>query len=79
LREISLVEAEREFVSCQVPSLYIAGTADRLVGAGVARELKTPRPDIVVRTINAPHLVLQKRPEEAAAIIATFLTAHTAP
>jgi pimeloyl-ACP methyl ester carboxylesterase len=56
-----------------VPILYLAGRRDRLVGARAARAIHRIRPDVTVRTLDAPHLVLQVRPVEAWREISRFV------
>jgi pimeloyl-[acyl-carrier protein] methyl ester esterase len=73
LREHVRVDVTREFGSSQVPTLYLAGAHDRLVGTHVMRELHRLRPDIQTRVLEAPHLVLQRAAVEAATLIGEFL------
>ena len=42
------------------------------VSADVLHGLRALRPDLAVTTFEAPHFLLQRRPEEAAARIAAF-------
>ncbi len=73
LREILAVDVTESLSRCRAPMLYVAGRSDRLVGRHVVRDLIEIRPDLRVRWLDAPHLVLQRRPVEAAAEIADFL------
>jgi pimeloyl-ACP methyl ester carboxylesterase len=73
LRAIADVDVAGEFAACRAPVLYIAGRGDRLVSAKNVAEMKGLRPDMEVTTLDAPHLVLQRRPGEAAASIAEFM------
>jgi pimeloyl-ACP methyl ester carboxylesterase len=73
LREIVSVDVSNEFAECTAPLLYIAGGRDRLVGRRVMAQLQRVRPDMQSHVLDAPHLVLQRRPVEAAQLISEFL------
>jgi pimeloyl-ACP methyl ester carboxylesterase len=73
LRAIAGVDAENDFAASSVPTLYIAGAHDRLVGPDALAQLKTIRADLETRALPAPHLVLQRRPAEAANVVTEFL------
>lgn len=74
VEQVFAVDVTREPQECPVPILYLAGKRDRLVGARVTRRLRSARPDLRVVTLDAPHLVLQSQPEEAAAAVVEFVT-----
>ena len=59
-----------------VPLLYIAGRRDRLVRAAVMTQMKHLRPDMETRVLDAPHLVLQRRPVEVGELISEFIHRH---
>src|SRR5258708_39232372 len=69
LREIISVDVTREFATGTVPLLYVAGSRDRLVGSAIVTQLKRLRSDMETFVLDAPHLVLQRRPREAALLI----------
>ena len=73
LRQIVSVDVSNEFAESTMPILYIAGGRDRLVGTRVMAQMKRLRPDMQTRVLDAPHLVLQRRPAEAAQLISEFL------
>jgi pimeloyl-ACP methyl ester carboxylesterase len=75
VREVLAVRSDDLLRQCPVPILYLAGSQDRLVGPRVVRHMKALRPDMSVVTLDAPHLVLQRRPVEAAREIGQFLAA----
>ena len=52
---------------------YLEGGATSGSGSGVVAALKQLRPDLQTHVLDAPHLVLQRRPAEAAARIAEFV------
>ena len=79
LREIVSVDVSQEFAAGKAPVLYIAGGRDRLVGPRVFAQMKRLRPDMEIRMLDAPHLVLQRRPLEAARLISEFLLPKKGP
>jgi pimeloyl-ACP methyl ester carboxylesterase len=74
VREVLAVDASDDLRACPVPTLYVGGTKDRVVGPGTAQELKAIRHDLELAMLDAPHLVLQRCAEEAAAVVAAFLS-----
>jgi pimeloyl-ACP methyl ester carboxylesterase len=67
------VDASGALARCPVPLLYLGGARDLIVWPAAARQVRALRPDAEVRMLDAPHLVLQRRPADAAAIVAEFL------
>lgn len=70
-REALRVDA-RSGGAVELPSLVIRGRADRLVDTGSAATLHDALCDVEQVELDAPHLVLQAVPEQAAACIADF-------
>jgi pimeloyl-[acyl-carrier protein] methyl ester esterase len=73
LREALAVDAADDFLAVTLPMLYVSGTQDRLLAPSTVDTLQRLRPDLEVAAIAAPHFVLQRRPAEAADLIANFL------
>jgi pimeloyl-ACP methyl ester carboxylesterase len=73
LREIAMADVTTEFASISVPTLYLAGGRDRLVGVKIMEQLRRLRPAMQSHVLDAPHLVLQRAPTEAARVISQFL------
>lgn len=73
LRELGSVDVSGQFAASGVPISYVAGRGDRMVGAGVMTQLRSLRPDMETRVLEAPHLVLQRRPIEAGRLISEFI------
>ena len=71
--ELGRLDARADLSDCPVPLLYLRASADRLVSAGTAAALAQLRPDLRVEVIEAPHLLLQRQPQAAAARVAVFL------
>jgi pimeloyl-[acyl-carrier protein] methyl ester esterase len=78
LREALAVDAADDFLAVTLPMMYVSGTQDRLLAPSTVDALQRLRPDLEVAVIAAPHFVLQRRPTEAADLIANFLARCTA-
>jgi pimeloyl-ACP methyl ester carboxylesterase len=78
LREALAVDAADDFLAVSLPMLYVSGTQDRLLAPSTVDALQRLRPDLEVAAIAAPHFVLQRRPAEAADLIADFLARRAA-
>lgn len=61
------------------PLLYLAGEHDRLVGRRAWEEIFEIRRDLTLRRVDGPHLLLQRRPEVCAELIAEWLRSCPAP
>ena len=59
------------------PTLYLRASTDRIVSSRLSRELTSQLPNVTVTEIDGPHLLLQTRPRECAAAIATFIRADS--
>lgn len=66
-------DATEAFAACRVPILYLGGARDRLLRRTIPSELKRLQPALEVQLLDAPHLVLQRRPVAAARIVSRFL------
>ncbi len=73
LRQLLSENVSEEAARCRVPLLYIGGTRDRLISRKSEAALRALRPELKTLFIEAPHLVLQARPNEAARCILEFL------
>jgi pimeloyl-ACP methyl ester carboxylesterase len=76
LREVASVDVSTEFSAGRGPVLYIAGARDRLIGSAVWEDMKRIRPDMAITVLDAPHLVLHRKPLDASRLIAEFVAAH---
>ena len=59
------------------PTLYLRASTDRIVSSRLSRELTSQLPNVTITEIDGPHLLLQTRPRECAAAIATFVQTAT--
>jgi pimeloyl-[acyl-carrier protein] methyl ester esterase len=73
LRAIIQCDVRRELGSTSVPLLYIRGIEDRLIGLRSVEKIRSVRPDILLAEVDAPHLILQRRPGESAEIVRAFV------
>gem|GEM_PF-160800 len=69
----STVNAQHALQNCRAPVLAISGRRDRLLGHRALRHMQHLRPDLKVLELNAPHLLLQTKPQEAWAAVSTVL------
>jgi pimeloyl-[acyl-carrier protein] methyl ester esterase len=68
------VDATDALAACPVPVLFLGGKQDRLLRSALPFEIRALRPDVEIRMLDAPHLVLQRRPREAMQIVREFLS-----
>lgn len=76
MRAIAAVDVADKLRELRIPILYIKSRRDRVIGTRGASQVRAAAPAAVLRTIDAPHLILQTRPREAADIILEFLHAN---
>lgn len=72
LRAVLTVDLRDALKAVAVPVLYLAGRRDRLVGAWSTDQVRAACPDAQAVVLDAAHLVLQRRPAEAAAALTAF-------
>ncbi|MCC6873579.1 MAG: alpha/beta hydrolase [Sandaracinaceae bacterium] len=73
LRAVMTADVAALLDRIEAPLLYLAGARDRLVPPSIGHALVAGRGRF--EALDAPHLVLQTRPREAAARVAAFLAA----
>jgi pimeloyl-ACP methyl ester carboxylesterase len=73
------VDAVSAFESCDVPMLCIDAARERLLDPSVKAQMVRLRPDIPHVVIDAPHLILQARPNQSAGVIERFVLDHLPP
>jgi pimeloyl-ACP methyl ester carboxylesterase len=73
VREALLVDATDALLACPAPILFLGGKDDRLLRSALPIEIRSLRPDVEIRVLDAPHLVLQRCPEQAMALVTAFL------
>jgi pimeloyl-ACP methyl ester carboxylesterase len=67
-------DARNDLRRTTVPLLYLDATKDKLLSSRCKMEFSQLRPDTVVSSVPAPHLLLQREPEKAATIVKTFIS-----
>lgn len=75
LRAVLTVDARQRLAETACPVLYLRGRFDRLIGAGFADEVAILRPGTRIEDFDAPHMLLETHPQEAAAAIERFCAA----
>ncbi|MBI5684927.1 MAG: alpha/beta hydrolase [Verrucomicrobia bacterium] len=73
LRSTLTVDARPWLASCPSPILYLAGAKDRLIRRHCLNSILRCRPDVVCRTLQTTHFVLQLAPDDAWEAITSFL------
>jgi pimeloyl-ACP methyl ester carboxylesterase len=73
VRDALRVDATDALAACPVPLLYLSGSDDRLLRRAVVREMSKRHHALEHRELAAPHLILQRRPREAAELVSDFL------
>jgi pimeloyl-[acyl-carrier protein] methyl ester esterase len=73
LRAMADVDVREKMRRVAVPSLYLRATVDRMVAARFGDEFIAHAPDGRVHDVDAPHFLLQTRPEESARLIGEFV------
>ena len=77
-KEAIRVDVTEELRSCPVPILFLGGKRDRLLRTALPIEVRALRADVEIRMLDAPHLALQTRPEEAMRLLVEFAHRCTA-
>jgi pimeloyl-ACP methyl ester carboxylesterase len=72
-RAILRVDATADLRACPVPVSYLQALRDRVVSTSSLRRILVARPDVAVRRIDAPHLVLQTAPARSLVAIRELL------
>jgi pimeloyl-ACP methyl ester carboxylesterase len=71
--QVARVDAREDLRRCISPILYLGASDDRLVRSYRRREMELIQPQMAVRKIASPHLLLQTAPAEAWRCIEEFL------
>lgn len=73
LRSVLACDVRSELRKVNVPILFLQPREDRLVGPGSLDEMMFYQPAAAVQMVDGPHLVLQRRPEQTAALVSEFV------
>lgn len=72
LRAVLTIDVTRQLPQIRVPVLYLQAARDRVVPRAAMRRIAGGAPLLQTISIDAPHLLLQTRPREAATIVRQF-------
>ncbi|MGD0737116.1 MAG: alpha/beta hydrolase [Terracidiphilus sp.] len=72
-RIVLACDATAELSQVNVPILYLLAKQDRVVPVSCLDEILRIRPDVKLVAIDAPHLLMQREPQQAAAAVAEFI------
>jgi pimeloyl-ACP methyl ester carboxylesterase len=67
------VDVRAELAAARVPLLYLGPRHDRLLRTDVVDDVRAARPDAEAVLLDAPHTILQVRPQASLAVIEDFL------
>jgi pimeloyl-ACP methyl ester carboxylesterase len=73
VREVLDCDARDDLRRTTLPLLYLEATNDRLLSSSCKEEFSNIRPDVLFRSVPAPHLLLQREPQKAAGIVMAFV------
>jgi pimeloyl-ACP methyl ester carboxylesterase len=73
LRAILTCDARADLAQVTVPLLYLQAKHDRLVPESSLKEMRRIKLQMEVATIDGPHLLLQREPQQAAEIVKRFI------
>jgi pimeloyl-ACP methyl ester carboxylesterase len=73
LQEVLGCDARDGLRRSTVPLLYLEASYDRPLSLSCKDEFSQLRPDTGLRTVPAPHLILQREPQKAATVIMAFI------
>ncbi len=68
------VDATADFAALTCPTMALYARRDILIFPFVIKYIKHIRPDAIIRSFGAPHMLLQSKPAAAAAEIAQFIS-----
>jgi pimeloyl-[acyl-carrier protein] methyl ester esterase len=73
VREVLECDARNDLSRTTVPIMHLRALHDRLLSASCNKEILRIRPDVEVATVEAPHMILQREPQKAAALVTAFM------
>lgn len=73
VQAVMTCDATEELARISVPILYLQAGHDRLVGKSAFEEISKLKPDVILKVISGPHLLLQREPQKAADTIMEFI------
>ena len=73
IREVLECDASNDLARTTSPIMYLRASHDRLLSGSCHREILRIRPDVVLATVEAPHMLLQREPQKAADLVVAFM------
>ena len=73
VREVLECDATNDLARTKVPMMYLRALYDRLLSPSCHQEILRIRPDVVLVTIEAPHMLLEREPQKAANLVLAFM------
>jgi pimeloyl-ACP methyl ester carboxylesterase len=73
IRMLNDIDPTTDARTLNLPCCYIQGAQDRFVPARCIIPFRKYLPDLVVKSVDGPHGILQAKPEECAEIIMEFV------
>ena len=73
VQEVLNCDASKELARTTVPLLYLGPCKDRLISRAARDQIVRIRPDATVKSVDGPHLLVQRTPCETAALVADFM------
>ena len=77
VQEVLHCSAKDDLARIKVPILYLQAANDKLLSASCRDEIFRHRSDILIKQLPAPHLLLQREPQAAAILVASFINSLT--
>ncbi|QDT48420.1 Alpha/beta hydrolase family protein [Symmachiella dynata] len=68
-----MVDVREDYRRLTVPTLVLIGRRERLIRPRAVAEFNRLRPDVQIAEFDAPHLIVESKPQESVAAIAQFL------
>jgi pimeloyl-[acyl-carrier protein] methyl ester esterase len=78
VREVLNCDARNDLRRTAVPLLYLEAANDGLLPSYCKEEFSLLKPDLLLRSIPGPHLLLQREPHQAATVVKDFIRSLSA-
>jgi pimeloyl-ACP methyl ester carboxylesterase len=73
IRFVLACDVRKQLGDIAVPMLYIQANQDRLIPGVCVKEIHRIKPEMAVKAIDGPHLILQREPQRTAEMVAEFV------
>jgi pimeloyl-ACP methyl ester carboxylesterase len=73
MRAVLAIDVQGQLAACKAPILYLRAKRDLLVPPSASNVITSIKPEAKVTDFDAPHFLLQTRPQEAAREVAAFV------